>query len=212
MPIVIDHPARGRLNAWLLDSIDGYMHETYGALKTRLFGTLPPVVVELGPGTGANFRYYSPGTQVIAIEPNLRMHPRLRRKAAQHALKLDVRTRGAESIDLPDKSFNFICATMLLCSVKDPAAVLAEVHRVLSPGGRFVCIEHVQAPANHPGLRRLQRAIRGPWRWLLEGCNLCNQTERALRAAGFRELQIEQLEVPNTLPPIRYQIAASCTA
>lgn len=209
---LLDNPLRGRFNAWLLDSLDDYMDGKYGLLKSRLLAPFPPVLVELGPGSGANFRYYPPGTQVIAFEPNVRMHAGLRRKAAQHSLKLDVRTTGAESLDLPDKSVGLVFTSLVLCSVQNPAAVLAEVHRVLQPGGRFVCLEHVQAPPDRTAVSRLQRVVRRPWRWLFEGCNLCNQTELALRAAGFRELRVEPLEVSTIFVPIRFQIAATCLA
>src|SRR5258708_23915402 len=122
-----DNPVRGRFNAWLLDALDGYMDGKFGALKTRLFSSPPPVMVEIGAGSGANFRYYPPGTEVIAFEPNVRTHEGLRRKAEQHSLKLDLRTNGAESLDLPDKSVGLVCSSLVLCSVKNPAAVIAEV-------------------------------------------------------------------------------------
>jgi hypothetical protein len=68
---MIDNALRGRFNAWLFDSLEGYMHGKYAAVKPRLLAGAPSVVVELGPGAGANLRYLSPGTRLIAIEPNL---------------------------------------------------------------------------------------------------------------------------------------------
>jgi SAM-dependent methyltransferase len=206
-----DHPIRGRLNAWLLDRSDAYVHQHYGELKAGLFRDAPSTVVELGAGSGVNMRYFPPGTRVVAIEPNVRMHPRLRRRAEQAGVTLDVQTRGAEGLPFASGSVEFIFATFVLCSVQDPAQVVREIRRVLAPGGRFVCIEHVMAP---PGSRvaALQRAIRRPWRWLLEGCDLCNRTESVLRAGGFRSAEIQPLDLPATLLPIRYQIAATCVA
>ena len=63
------HPIRGRLNSWFLAAADEPMHREYGRRKLGIFGDLPPVIVELGPGSGANFRYYPLGTHVIAVEP-----------------------------------------------------------------------------------------------------------------------------------------------
>ena len=206
-----DHPARGRFNAWFLDLLDGYMHRKCGALKRGLFGALPASVVEIGAGAGANLRYYPRGTRVIAVEPNVRMHHRLTRNALARGIDLDLRTTPGESLDLPDASVDLVCTTLTLCTVDDPAAVVAEARRVLRPGGRFVCLEHVAAP---PGSRiaSLQRAIKSPWRWVFEGCDLCRDTETTLRRAGFREIQIERIEVPTIFLPLRHQIAATCIA
>jgi SAM-dependent methyltransferase len=206
-----DHAVRGWFNAWLLDALDGYMHRKYGPLKARLFGAVPATVVDLGAGTGANFRYFPPGTRVVAVEPNAHMHPRLRRQAGRHGLALDVHEAGGETLALPDASVALVCASLVLCTVPDPPRVVAEARRVLRPGGRFVTIEHVPAPPGS-GTAALQRAVRRPWRWLFEGCELCNQTPAVLRAAGFRAVQIEPLRLRTAFLPLRYQIVATCLA
>jgi hypothetical protein len=86
---MIDNPIRGRFNAWFLASLDGYMHWKYSAIKAGLLAGAPPVVVELGPGPGANLRYLPRGTKLIAIEPNRHMHPLLQRKAEALGIELD---------------------------------------------------------------------------------------------------------------------------
>jgi ubiquinone/menaquinone biosynthesis C-methylase UbiE len=208
---MIDHAVRGPLNAWLLDALDGYMHRKYGSLKARLFGVVPANVVDLGAGSGANFRYFPPRTRVVAVEPNAHMHARLQRKAKQHALALELHEAGGETLALPDASVDFVCTSLVLCTVPDPARVVAEVRRVLRPGGRFVAIEHVAAPAGS-GTAVLQRVVRRPWRWVFEGCELCNQTAGVLRAAGFRAVQIEPFRLSTVFLPLRYQITATCIA
>ena len=70
---MIDNPVRGRFNAWFFAALDGYMHWKYADIKSRLFEQAPPVVVELGPGSGANLRYLPRGSRLIAIEPNRHM-------------------------------------------------------------------------------------------------------------------------------------------
>jgi SAM-dependent methyltransferase len=206
-----DHPARGRFNAWFLDLLDGYMHRKCGEMKSRMFGALPPTVVEIGPGAGANLRYYPRGTRLIAIEPNVHMHHRLRQKAFARGIDLVLQESGGEAIDLPSASVDFVCSTLTLCTVSDPAAVVAEARRVLRPGGRFVCIEHVAAP-NGSRVAALQRALRRPWRWLFEGCDLCRDLDAVVKRAGFRETRIERFEVPTVFLTVRHQIAASCLA
>ena len=204
-----DNPIRGRLNAWLLAALDGYMHRRYGALKARLFGTLPPTVVELGPGAGANMRYYPAGTRLIAVEPNARMHAPLRRRAERRGVALEIRGLAGEALDLPDDSADLIVSSLVLCTVRDPALTVGEARRVLRPGGRFVCVEHVIAPAGSLA-RRLQRAIARPWRWVFEGCDLCRDPEPLLRAAGFARVEVERLEMDTVILPLRHQIAATC--
>jgi SAM-dependent methyltransferase len=201
-----DNPLRGRFNAWLLDLLDAYMHRQYGTVKRRLFAPVPPRVVDLGAGAGANFRYFPAGTTVVAIEPNRRMHARLARKAQRHGLTLELHATGGEALDLADSSVDLVCASLVLCTVRDPAAVLREVRRILRPGGRFAAIEHVPAPLGS-GLAALQRTIHAPWRWVFEGCNLLNETEAVLRAGGFRAVQIESLHLRTVFLPLRYQVA-----
>src|SRR5262249_15781336 len=89
-PTMSDNAVRGPFNPWLLEVLDGYMHGKYGPLKSELFGAIPPTVVDLGAGSGANFRYFPPGTHVVAVEPNAQMHPRLLRNAARRGLTLQL--------------------------------------------------------------------------------------------------------------------------
>lgn len=202
---------RGSFNAWLFDLLDGYMDRKYGRIKRGLFQNLPPVVVELGPGAGANLRYYPSGTRVLAVEPNARMHERLRRRARRLGVELELHATPAETLNLGDACVDLVVVTLVLCSVSRPEAVVAEARRVLRPGGRLVCIEHVQAPPRS-ALRALQGAVAGPWRWVFEGCDLLNETERVLRQAGFSVVNVERLAVATAFLPIRSQIVATCVA
>jgi ubiquinone/menaquinone biosynthesis C-methylase UbiE len=200
------HPIRARLNAWLFRALDGLMHRHYGARKARLFGSLPQTVVELGPGCGANFRYLPPGVRVIAIEPNRHMHPALRASARERRLELELSSR----LEAPDESASAVIATLVLCSVADPEALLREVRRVLQPAGRFICIEHVAA---NPGsfIGRVQRLCFRPWRWFFEGCHTHRDTARILEDAGFSRIEIERFSVPTLFLPIRPHIAVVAT-
>lgn len=206
----MDHPVRGRLNAWLLSALDSQMHRVYGDLKEGLLSELPATVVELGSGTGANLRYLPPGTHLIAIEPNRRMHPRLRERAAQHGIHLELHEAGAEALDLPSESVDLVLNSLVLCSVDDPKRVIAETRRVLRPGGRYICIEHVAARPGSATLM-LQRGLARPWRWLFEGCHLCRDTASMLKEAGFSQVELRPLTLPAIFLPIRHQIVAVCT-
>jgi len=206
---MIDHPVRGRFNAWFLAALDGYMHWKYAAIKSRLLGQAPAVVVELGPGPGANLRYLPRGTKLIAVEPNPHMHPMLERRARQLGIDLDLRGLAGESLDLPSASVDFVFSSLVLCTVENPEQVIAEVRRVLKPGGRFACVEHVEAPAGS-AIHRMQRLIRRPWKWVFEGCDLCRDTGATLRSSGFAQVDVQSLVLPTIFVPIRHQITAMC--
>ena len=201
---------RPRFNAWVLAALDGAMDRRYGALKRRLLAEVPPRLVEIGPGSGANLRYYPRGTQVVAFEPGEAMCRRLIRRAEAEGIALDLHPAGAEVMDLPDESVSLVVGTLVLCTVGEPGAVLAEVRRVLVPGGRFVFLEHVLSPRRGP-IRGLQRLVRRPWSWAFEGCDVCRQTGSLIAEAGFRSLECEELLVRSPLLPIASQLAGVAT-
>jgi SAM-dependent methyltransferase len=205
------NPLRGRLNAAFFRAVDGYVHRLLGDRKAALLADLPDDVVEFGPGTGANLRYYRPGTRLVAIEPNPHMHRTLARTAARRAVDLDVRPVGAEATGLPGRSVDAVVCTLVLCTVPDPVAALAEARRILRPGGRLLVIEHVAAP---PGsvLARLQGLLQPGWRWAFEGCDLCRPTGALLSAAGFATVELEHYRLRSFFVPVNEQVAGVATA
>jgi SAM-dependent methyltransferase len=203
---VAGHPVRSRFNAWLFRLLDGYQHRRLAAVKREAFGGLPPTVLEIGAGAGANLRYLGEGTRVIAVEPNRYMHPHLRAAARRWGIHLDLREGTAEALPLPDASVAAVVSSLVLCSVRDPAAVLREIQRVLQPGGRFWCVEHVRAPEG-TALARLQRLVARPWRWVFEGCE-CRDLAGLLGAAGFASVEVEPFTFRTLFFPVRTAISA----
>ena len=106
--------------------------------KAELFADLPRSVLEIGPGTGANLAYLPKGCRWIGIEPNPHMHDPLRDKADKLGVEADLREGAAERIAADDCSVDAVICTLVLCSVKNPAQALAEIRRVLRPGGALV--------------------------------------------------------------------------
>ena len=200
---------RGRLNAAVLRTSGAYGHLMMGRRKRRLFAGLPPTVAEIGPATGANLRYYRPGTQLIAIEPNRHMHAPLRKAAQRYGIELELRDEGADAIGLPGASVDAVVSTLVLCTVPDPAATLREVRRILRPGGRFLFLEHVRAGRSHPVLRMVQRSVARPWRWFFEGCDVLRDTEATLARTGWAHLEVHRYHVPTLFLPINTQIAGT---
>jgi SAM-dependent methyltransferase len=191
-PSAFDHGPVSRFNAWFFAAFDPYFNTIARRHKRAAFaGIDSDVVVELGSGVGANLGYLPAGTRLIAIEPSLQMHGRLRARAEDAGIDLDLIAQGAESLPLEDAAYDEVICSLVLCTVADPARVLSEVRRILRPGGRFRFVEHVAAPARSPR-RWLQGAIRRPWKWLFEGCTLDRDTASRIRAAGFRDVEMRR--------------------
>jgi len=206
-----DNPIRGRLNAWFFRFFDGYIDRLLGDSKRLLFAEHPEEIVEIGPGVGANFRYLSPGTRVIAVEPNPQMHGALRATAAKHGVSAELLERGAHDTGLPDGSVDWVVSTLVLCTVTDVAATLSEIRRILRPGGRFVFVEHVAAS---PGswLRRIQELVLRPWQWFFEGCHTHRNTLAEIRRAGFSSVRVERKTLVSPFVPVNSQISGVAVA
>jgi SAM-dependent methyltransferase len=186
----LERPSRiRRLNAWFFDTFDDLIDRRLRDEKAALFSGLSGTVVEIGAGAGANLRYLPPGTAVVAVEPSAAMHDRFLARAERLGLDARIEPVGAERLPFPDASIDAVVSTLTLCSVADPVAALAEIHRVLRPDGRFVFLEHVAAA--RPGLlRAVQRAVRRPWSRVFDGCDTCRATEAAIRGIGWRHVEV----------------------
>lgn len=177
-----------RFNAWFFDFVDSYANHVAHVHKRNAFsGLRDGTVVELGAGTGANFRYLPPGTRLIAVEPSSAMHARLQRNATEQKIDLQLLASPAEDLPLADDSVDEVIATLVLCTVTDPDPVLSEIRRVLRPGGTFRFVEHVAA---HPASPRrwIQRLLARPWACLFEGCDTQRDTAKAITDAGFSKV------------------------
>jgi SAM-dependent methyltransferase len=195
------HPVRGRIEASFLDAMEGFFDRTYGDKKRSVFGVVPDTVVEIGPGPGANLRYYRPGTHLIAVEPNPAMHRHLQANARRYGILIDILWTKGESLALPDDCVNLVVGTLVLCSVDCPSKVVSEVYRVLKPGGRFAFLEHVSAPEG-TRLRELQGVLRRPWRWLFKGCHIDRPTHTLLMGGGFAYVEMNRFMLHSPLLPI----------
>lgn len=187
-----DNGRRGRFNAWFFTAFDRYIAHIARRHKQHAFGDIEPgAIVEIGAGVGANFDYMPPGSQLIAVEPNLAMHGDLLRRARERGADIELVADDAHDLSIADGSIDDVVCSLVLCTVADPGAVLAEVRRVLRPGGRFRFVEHVAAPAWSPR-RWLQHVVRRPWSWVYEGCDTCRNTASTIEAAGFSQVHLSR--------------------
>ncbi len=161
---------------------DRYRSELLEGLRGR--------VLELGCGDGAHFRLYPESvTELVAVEPEENLLARAERAAAEARCPVRILPGFAEDLPADDGEFDAAVAALVLCSVGDQQAALAELMRVISPGGELRFFEHVRADARlHASA---QVAVQPVWSRLGGGCHLARDTEGAIRDAGF---EVERCE------------------
>jgi ubiquinone/menaquinone biosynthesis C-methylase UbiE len=168
-------------------------------------------VVEIGAGTGVNIDKYPPAvTEVVLVEPEPPMATRLQRHLHRSTAPARVVRAPAESLPLPDASFDFAVSTLVLCTVRDQAQTLAELKRVLKPSGRLLFLEHVRS--DDPGLARWQDRFQPLWGHVGHGCNCNRATLDAIRLGGFAIDEVEHGGLPKAFPLVRPLIVGSATA
>jgi SAM-dependent methyltransferase len=155
------------------------------ARLSRLTGT----VLEIGAGKGTNFNYYRSGVRWIGLEPNGRRASRLAQRAAGYGHHWPILVAHAERVPLADRTVDAVVSTIVLCSVADQARAVAEVKRVLRPGGVFVFFEHVAAERG-TWTRRAQTWFAPLSRRLDSGCDPSRETWRTIEGAGFDDVDL----------------------
>lgn len=165
------------------------------AAQSCAIRSLRGTVLEIGAGRGANFEVLDPSVDWIGLEPSRRRRGPLAANARSHGHHREPLDGAAEAIPLPDASVDAVLATRVLCSVTDQGRVLAEIARVLVPGGRVVLGEHVAAPEG-TGTRAVLRMAR-PFTTVLDhGCDPVRDTEAAVRASQLRIDEVARFRVP----------------
>src|SRR3954452_7773402 len=158
--------------------------------------------LDIGAGTGANIGLFGPEAgEVVFAEPDPHMVKRLRRKLAEAANTSEVAQAPAERLPFPDDSFDTVVFTLVLCTVPDQEASLAEAARVLQPGGQLLFLEHIRS--HDPRLARWQDRLHGPWRLFGDGCNCNRDTVAAVSASPLELGAVESGELPKAPPIVR---------
>lgn len=142
-------------------------------------------VFEIGCGGGLNQQFYDPAqiTSYSGIDPHGGLLEGTRARAREKGWAVDIREGRGEAIPFAAGSFDTVVCTFTLCSVDDPALVMAEMRRVMKPGGRLLFLEHGRAP--DPDVAKWQDRIEPVWKKLAGGCHLTRPIGSALRGAGF---------------------------
>jgi ubiquinone/menaquinone biosynthesis C-methylase UbiE len=162
--------------------------------RAALVGNASGRVLEIGAGTGANFELYGDAvSELVLTEPEAPMAKRLERNVAASGRQVEVVRAPAEQLPFPDDSFDTVVCTLVLCTVGDQQKALAEIRRVLRPGGQLLFLEHVRA--EDPKIAKWQDRITPVWRRVGHGCHPNRATSELIRGS-FEAVDVENDEMP----------------
>lgn len=172
------------------------MERDLSARRDELLAGLSGRVVEIGAGNGMNFRHY-PATvaEVLAFEPEPYLRGKAQEVARSAPVDVTVSDATADPLPLEAESCDAAVASLVLCTVPDPAGALAELRRVLRAGGELRFLEHVRSADARKA--RVQRALdrSGVWPLVGGGCHCSRDTPAAIEAAGFRIERIRGVDL-----------------
>jgi ubiquinone/menaquinone biosynthesis C-methylase UbiE len=183
------HPIFARYYA----RVSRLMEESVGPYRQKLLDGLSGRVIEVGAGNGLNFVHY-PATvsEVTAVEPEPHLRSIAEASAARAAVPVKVVDATADDLPAEEAQCDAAVASLVLCSVPDQDRALAEIRRVLKPGGELRFFEHVRAAT--PWRGRVQQALDATiWPLLVGGCHCGRDTRAAIERAGFTIDRIDEL-------------------
>src|SRR5512144_165946 len=176
-------------------------------LRRDLVARAAGATVEVGAGTGLNLSYYPDTvTELVLTEPSPHMARRLRARRTDLGRQAAVVEAPAERLPFAEASFDTAVATLVLCTVPDVAATLAEIRRVLRPDGRLLVLEHVRSV--DPRLARWQDRWERPWRLVGAGCHCNRDIAGVVEAGGFSLERSLAGAMPKAPPIVRPLISA----
>ncbi|MET9533326.1 MULTISPECIES: class I SAM-dependent methyltransferase [unclassified Streptomyces] len=192
----VHHPLFARFYARF--SVNADRTAGVAAHRAELLAGLSGRVIEVGAGNGLNFAHYPAAvSEVVAVEPERTLRQLAVRSAMRAAARVDVVPGTAEALPVHSETFDAAVASLVLCTVRDLPQALAEIRRVLRPGGELRFFEHglgrgaVMATAQ----RALDRTV---WPRLFGGCHTARDTLAAIEAAGFELGTYRRLTVPES--------------
>jgi ubiquinone/menaquinone biosynthesis C-methylase UbiE len=169
--------------------------------RRRLVDGLAGAVLEVGAGHGINFPYYPQEVaRLVAVEPETRLREAAEAAALRAPVPVEVRAGQAERLPFASATFDGAVVSLMLCSVDDPGAALAEIRRVLKPGGTLRVYEHVRS--SRPRLARVQRAVDVVWPHVAAGCRTSRDTRGEIERAGFVWDDLEEFRFPEGRVPL----------
>lgn len=181
--------------------------------RRRLVQAAYGAVVEIGAGYGATFRFYPPAvSRVLALEPDPTLRNLALAAAATAPVPVTVLDGTAESLPAADASIDVVVTSLVLCSVAEPAAVLAEAVRVLKPGGLLLFYEHVRSERRV--LAFAEDLLTPLWSRLAGGCHPNRDTTASIERAGLAIQSVERFgfSVLPGNPPLAHVLGTAVKA
>lgn len=190
----VHHPVFARCYARL--SVAAESTAGLAAVRAELLAGLSGRVIEIGAGNGLNFAHYPPTvSEVVAIEPERTLRQLAVRSALRAGIPVDVIPGTAEALPVKSEAFDGAVASLVLCTVRDVRQSLAEIRRVLRPGGELRFFEHVRADgrAMAAAQRTLDRTL---WPLVAGGCHTARDALAAIEASGFTVETYRKVNMP----------------
>lgn len=175
-------------------------HLSLGRLRTKALAPARGRLLIVGSGQGHDLAHLPRAvTSVVAVEPDASMRRRARARIAATRVPVQSVAAVGEALPLRDGSVDTVLSALVLCSVDDPAAVVAELRRVLAADGLLLLMEHVSAAAGSRTAWAQERLDR-PWAAVNGGCHLTRTTVRTLSEGGFDTSAVRSLGAPTLFP------------
>jgi ubiquinone/menaquinone biosynthesis C-methylase UbiE len=199
----------GWLFASIYDRMTAAMEEAgFRERRRQLLAGARGRVLEIGAGTGANLPFYGAGVETLTLaDPEPPMVRRLERRLRENTRPAGIVVAPAERLPFDDASFDTIVSTLVLCSVPDQRVALAELRRVLRPGGRLLFLEHVRSA--DPSLAAWQDRLDWLSQLLAHGCHCNRATLEAMQSAGFTIREVAHGTLEKAPPFARPLIAGA---
>jgi ubiquinone/menaquinone biosynthesis C-methylase UbiE len=172
--------------AWVYDLLDlPFEYGRYRKIRPMLFRGLSGRILEAGVGTGRNFPFYPPGSEVVGIDLSPAMLAQAERRRPTAVAKVELRQMDVTRLNFPDRSFDAAVATFLFCTLPDELQVagMRELGRVVKPGGAIRCLEYTRPSG---GLRRAMTRLWDPWVYWAYGAGFDRETEKHVPEAGLQ--------------------------
>ena len=172
--------------AWAYDLLDlPFEYGRYRKIRPQIFRGLSGRILDAGVGTGRNFPFYPPSSDVVGIDLSPGMLARAERRRPLATTSVVLRQMDVRRLDFPDRSFDAAVATFLFCTLPDDLQVagMRELGRVVKPGGIIRCLEYTRPSG---GLRRAMTHLWEPWINWAYGAGFDRQTEKRAPEAGLQ--------------------------
>jgi ubiquinone/menaquinone biosynthesis C-methylase UbiE len=159
--------------------------------RQELLATAGGNILEIGFGTGLNLPHYPAAVRKLTVvDPNAGMHRLAQKRIEQSRIEVDRRVLSGESLPFETGAFDCVVSTFTLCSIENVSQALAELWRVLGPGGRLLFLEHGLSP--EPRVQKWQRRLNWLQTRLGDGCRLDRNIKELVATPPFSSIETKE--------------------